>query len=88
MEECSLDVITGLKKVVLLISVQREYAVKHFPISRHENIILDRRNRKITGNKVKDRCKHTNPCPTVYKAYWAQNLSVASTWLSHYILIK
>lgn len=51
MEEWSLDVITGLKKVVLQISVQREYAI-HFPISRHENI-LDRRNRKITCNKLK-----------------------------------
>jgi hypothetical protein len=32
--------------------VQREYAVQ-FPISRHENIILDRRNRKIICNKLK-----------------------------------
>lgn len=52
MEEWSLDVITGLKKVVLQISVQREYAVQ-FPISRHENIKLDRRNRKIICNKLK-----------------------------------
>lgn len=30
MEEWSLDVTTGLKKVVLQISVQREYAVQTF----------------------------------------------------------
>lgn len=54
MEEWSLDVIiTGLKKVVLQISVQREDVFKHFPISRHENITLDRRNRKTTCNKLK-----------------------------------
>lgn len=46
MEEWSLDVITGLKKVVLQMSVQRDMLFKHFPISRHENIISDRRNRK------------------------------------------
>lgn len=49
---------------------------------------LERRNRKIICNKLKDRCKHTSPCLAVYEVHWAQNLSVASTWLSYYILYQ
>lgn len=88
MEKWSLDVITGLKKVVLQISVQREYAVKTFSYFKARKYYIEQKKQKITGNKLKNRCKHTNPCPTVYKVYWAQNLSVASTWLSHYVPIK
>lgn len=56
--------------------------LKHFHISMHENIVLERRNRKINCNKLY-MWTHQS-CLVVYKAcitgLW---MSVARTWLSH-----